>query len=52
MLSKGVDVEKTMDAARKLPVDWGNYQITRNDQYSSSMLHARPRRALQSMRGA
>ena len=40
VLSKGVDVEKTMDAAKKLPVDWNNYQITRNDQYSSSMLHA------------
>ena len=37
---KRVDVEKTMDAAKKLPVDWNNYQITRNDQYSSSMLHA------------
>lgn len=51
MLSKGVDVEKTMDAARKLPVDWNNYQITRNDQYSSSMLHA-ARGVRSMMRGA
>ena len=51
VLSKGVDVEKTMDAARKLPVDWNNYQITRNDQYSSSMLHA-ARGVRSMMRGA
>lgn len=51
VLSKGVDVEKTMDAARKLPVDWDNYQITRNDQYSSSMLHA-ARGVRSMMRGA
>mgnify|MGYP000343913649 FL=1 len=50
MLSKGVDVEKTMDAAKKLPVDWNNYQITRNDQYSSSMLHAARGRALHDAR--
>ena len=29
-----------MEAAKKLPVDWNNYQITRNDQYTSSMLNA------------
>jgi putative ABC transport system permease protein len=40
VLDKGVDVEKTMEAAKKLPVDWNNYQITRNDQYTSSMLNA------------
>ena len=51
VLSKGVDVEKTMDAAKKLPVDWNNYQITRNDQYSSSMLHA-ARGVRSMMRGA
>ena len=51
LTSKGVDVEKTMDAAKKLPVDWNNYQITRNDQYSSSMLHA-ARGVRSMMRGA
>ena len=40
VLDRGVDVEKTMEAAKKLPVDWNNYQITRNDQYTSSMLNA------------
>ena len=40
VLDKGVDVEKTMEAAKKLPVDWNSYQITRNDQYTSSMLNA------------
>ena len=40
VLARGVDVEKTMEAAKKLPVDWNNYQITRNDQCTSSMLNA------------
>ena len=40
VLDKDVDVEKTMEEAKKLPVDWNNYQITRNDQYTSSMLNA------------
>ena len=39
-LAKGVDVEKTMNDAKKLPVDWKNYQITRNDQYTAGMLSA------------
>ncbi len=40
-----------MDAAKKLPVDWNNYQITRNDQYTSSMLNA-ARSVRSMMRGA
>jgi len=44
-------LEKTMEAAKKLPVDWNNYQITRNDQYTSSMLNA-ARSVRSMMRGA
>ena len=51
VLDRGVDVEKTMEAAKKLPVDWNNYQITRNDQYTSSMLNA-ARSVRSMMRGA
>ncbi|MGY5222759.1 ABC transporter permease, partial [Bifidobacterium adolescentis] len=51
VLAKGADVEKTMEAAKKLPVDWNNYQITRNDQYTSSMLNA-ARSVRSMMRGA
>ena len=29
-----------MNDAKKLPVDWKNYQITRNDQYTAGMLSA------------
>ena len=40
-----------MEAAKKLPVDWNNYQITRYDQYTSSMLNA-ARSVRSMMRGA
>ena len=40
-----------LEAAKKLPVDWNNYQITRNDQYTSSMLNA-ARSVRSMMRGA